>query len=250
MKRIELIGLDDLGEIRAGDSIGDLLCDLCERHDISLRNNDVLVVAQKIISKAEGRLVSLDGIEPSARAVKLGRELCKEPELIEVILGESRRIVRSGGRALIVETSHGFVCANAGVDQSNVGLKRVTLLPEDPDRSARQLRKAIHRRTGMRPGVVISDSFGRPWRLGTVDVAIGIAGIAPIKDERGMHDRYGYQLKAAVSAVADELAAAAELVMGKRENTPVVLVRGYDLETKEDGSVRELLRPETEDLFR
>ena len=250
MKRLELIGLDGLGEIRAGDSIGDLICDLCERHEISLRSGDVLVVAQKIISKAEGRLVSLDGIEPSAHAVKLGRELAKEPELVEVILGESRRVVRSGGRALIVETHHGFVCANAGVDQSNVGLKRVTLLPEDPDRSARQLRNAIHRRTGMRPGVVISDSFGRAWRLGTVDVAIGIAGIAPIKDERGMHDRYGYQLKAAVSAVADELAAAAELVMGKRENTPVVLVRGYDLETKEDGSVRELLRPETEDLFR
>src|SRR6516225_465399 len=208
MKRLELIGLDGLGEIRAGDSIGDLICDLCERHEISLRSGDVLVVAQKIISKAEGRLVSLDGIEPSAHAVKLGRELAKEPELVEVILGESRRVVRSGGRALIVETHHGFVCANAGVDQSNVGLKRVTLLPEDPDRSARQLRNAIHRRTGMRPGVVISDSFGRPWRLGTVDVAIGIAGIAPIKDERGMHDRYGYQLKAAVSAVADELAAA------------------------------------------
>jgi len=250
MKRLELIGLDGLGEIRAGDSIGDLICDLCERHEISLRSGDVLVVAQKIISKAEGRLVSLDGIEPSAHAVKLGRELAKEPELVEVILGESRRVVRSGGRALIVETHHGFVCANAGVDQSNVGLKRVTLLPEDPDRSARQLRNAIHRRTGMRPGVVISDSFGRAWRLGTVDVAIGIAGIAPIKDERGMHDRYGYQLKAAVSAVADELAAAAELVMGKRENIPVVLVRGYDLKTKEDGSVRELLRPETEDLFR
>jgi coenzyme F420-0:L-glutamate ligase/coenzyme F420-1:gamma-L-glutamate ligase len=250
MKRLELIGLDGLGEIRAGDSIGDLICDLCERHEISLRSGDVLVVAQKIISKAEGRLVSLDGIEPSAHAVKLGRELAKEPELVEVILGESRRVVRSGGRALIVETHHGFVCANAGVDQSNVGLKRVTLLPEDPDRSARQLRNAIHRRTGIRPGVVISDSFGRPWRLGTVDVAIGIAGIAPIKDERGMHDRYGYQLKAAVSAVADELAAAAELVMGKRENIPVVLVRGYDLKTKEDGSVRELLRPETEDLFR
>jgi coenzyme F420-0:L-glutamate ligase/coenzyme F420-1:gamma-L-glutamate ligase len=250
MKRLELLGLDGLGEIRAGDSIGDLICDLCQRHEISLRSDDVLVVAQKIISKAEGRLLSLDGIDPSARAVKLGRELSKEPELVEVILGESRRIVRSGGRALIVETRHGFVCANAGVDQSNVGLKQVTLLPQDPDRSARQLRKAIHQRTGIRPGVVISDSFGRPWRLGTVDVAIGIAGIAPIKDERGMHDRYGYQLKAAVSAVADEIAAAAELVMGKRENIPVVLVRGYDLETKEDGSARELLRPETEDLFR
>jgi coenzyme F420-0:L-glutamate ligase/coenzyme F420-1:gamma-L-glutamate ligase len=210
----------------------------------------VLVVAQKVISKAEGRLRSLDQIKPSPRAVELGRELSKDPELVEIILGESRRIVRSGGRALIVETHHGFVCANAGVDQSNVGLRQLTLLPEAPDHSARELRNAIHQRTGKNPGVIISDSFGRPWRLGTVDVAIGIAGIAPIKDERGMHDRYGYQLKAAVSAVADELAAAAELVMGKRDGIPVVLVRGYDMQTKEDGSAQELLRPEIEDLFR
>jgi coenzyme F420-0:L-glutamate ligase/coenzyme F420-1:gamma-L-glutamate ligase len=176
--------------------------------------------------------------------------LSKDPELVEIILGESRRIVRSGGRALIVETHHGFVCANAGVDQSNVGLKQVTLLPQDADRSARQLRSAIHQRTGKRLGVIISDSFGRPWRLGTVDVAIGVAGMAPIKDERGMRDRYGYELKAAVSAVADELAAAAELVMGKRDEVPVVLVRGYDMQTKEDGSARELLRSDAEDLFR
>ena len=250
MKRLELIGLDGVGEVRAGDSIGDLICDTCALQQISIEHNDIVVVAQKVISKAEGRVRSLDGVMPSARAFELGRDLSKDPELVEAILGESRRIVRSGGRALIVETHHGFICANAGVDQSNVGLRQITLLPEDPDRSARQLRGTIYQRTGKRVGVIISDSFGRPWRLGTVDVAIGVAGMAPIKDERGMHDGYGYELKAAVSAVADELAAAAELVMGKRDNVPVVLVRGFDVQTKEDGSARELLRSDAEDLFR
>jgi coenzyme F420-0:L-glutamate ligase/coenzyme F420-1:gamma-L-glutamate ligase len=176
--------------------------------------------------------------------------LDKEPELVEVILGESRRILRSGGRALIVETHHGFVCANAGVDQSNVGLRRVALLPQDPDRSARAIRAEIQQRLGKSPGIIVSDSFGRAWRLGTVDVAVGIAGIKPIKDERGTRDRHGYQLKAAVAAVADELAAAAELVMGKRDGIPVVIVRGYQSEKEENGSAQELLRPETEDLFR
>jgi coenzyme F420-0:L-glutamate ligase / coenzyme F420-1:gamma-L-glutamate ligase len=250
MKRLELLGLDGLGEIRAGDSIGVLICDCCARQQISIQDNDILVVAQKIVSKAEGQLRSLAGVTPSARAFELGRELSKDPELVEFILGESRRIVRSGGRALIVETHHGFVCANAGVDQSNVGLQQITLLPKDPDRSASELRRTIYQRTGKRVAVILSDSFGRPWRLGTVDVAIGVAGMAPIKDERGVHDRYGYELKAAVAAVADELAAAAELVMGKRDNVPVVLVRGYDVQIKEDGSARELLRPEAEDLFR
>jgi coenzyme F420-0:L-glutamate ligase/coenzyme F420-1:gamma-L-glutamate ligase len=176
--------------------------------------------------------------------------LDKEPELVEVILGESRRIIRTGGRALIVETHHGFICANAGVDQSNVGLRQVALLPLDPDRSARAIRADIARRIRKNPAVIISDSFGRPWRLGTVDVAIGVAGMEVIKDERGLEDRYGYRLKAAVAAVADELAAAAELVMGKRDAVPVVVVRGYEIEKKEEGSVKELLRPEAEDLFR
>jgi coenzyme F420-0:L-glutamate ligase/coenzyme F420-1:gamma-L-glutamate ligase len=154
-----------------------------------------------------------------------------------------------GGRALIVETHHGFICANAGVDQSNVGLRRVALLPKDPDGSAREIRNEIHRRTAKKIAVVVSDSFGRPWRVGTVDVAVGVSGLKSIKDERGMTDRYGYQLKAAVAAVADEIAAAAELVMGKRDGVPVVIVRGCEID-KEDGSVRELLRPEAEDLFR
>ena len=250
MKRIELIGLEGLGEIRAGDSIGRLICDACAREQIEVTDDDVLVVAQKIISKSEGRLVNLEAVAPSARAHELGRKLEKDPKLVEVILGESRRVIRSGGRALIVETHHGFVCANAGVDQSNVGLKQVALLPQDPDRSARAIRGEIQRRLGKSPGIIVSDSFGRAWRLGTVDVAVGIAGIKAIRDERGAHDRYGYQLKAAVAAVADEIAAAAELVMGKRDGIPVVIVRGYQSEKKEDGSVQELLRPETEDLFR
>jgi coenzyme F420-0:L-glutamate ligase/coenzyme F420-1:gamma-L-glutamate ligase len=250
MKRLELIGLEGIGEIRAGDSVGQLICDACSAQTIELNDHDVLVVAQKIISKAEGRMVHLDRVSPSTRARELARELDKEPELVEVILGESHKVIRAGGRALIVETHHGFICANAGVDQSNVGLRQVALLPEDPDKSAREIRRAIASKTGRKPAVIISDSFGRAWRLGTVDVAIGVAGMSAIKDERGLDDRYGYRLKAAVAAIADEFAAAAELVMGKRDGVPVVIVRGYDIEIKEDGSVQELLRPQAEDLFR
>jgi coenzyme F420-0:L-glutamate ligase/coenzyme F420-1:gamma-L-glutamate ligase len=150
---------------------------------------------------------------------------------------------------MIVETQHGFICANAGVDQSNVGEKQVTLLPKDPDGSARRIREEIQKHSGKTPGIIISDSFGRTWRVGTVDVAVGIAGIKPVKDERGLKDRHGYLLKAAVAAVADEIAAAAELVMGKTAGVPVVVVRGCELE-REEGSVKELLRPEAEDLFR
>lgn len=250
MKRLELFGLEGIGEVNAGDSIGALICVACAQQGIELVDDDVLVVAQKIISKAEGRLVRLDGVKPSERARQLGRDLDKEAKLVEVILGESRKVIRSGGRALIVETHHGFVCANAGVDQSNVGLRQVALLPQDADRSAREIRREIQTRARKTVGVIISDSFGRAWRLGTADVAVGVAGMKPIKDERGLKDRHGYELKAAVAAVADEIASAAELVMGKRDGVPVVIVRGYHLEKKEDGSVQELLRPEAEDLFR
>jgi coenzyme F420-0:L-glutamate ligase/coenzyme F420-1:gamma-L-glutamate ligase len=250
MKRLELIGLQGVREVASEDSIGALIGDACALQRIDLSDDDVLIVAQKIVSKAEGRVVALDGVKPSQRAIELAKQLDKDPALVEVILGESRRVIRSGGRALIVETHHGFICANAGVDQSNVGLNRVALLPKDPDRSAREIRQTIYQRTGKAPAVIISDSFGRAWRVGTVDVAVGVAGMKAIKDERGLKDRHGYQLKAAVAAVADELAAAAELVMGKRDGVPVVIARGYDLEKKEDGTVRELLRPEAEDLFR
>jgi coenzyme F420-0:L-glutamate ligase/coenzyme F420-1:gamma-L-glutamate ligase len=253
MKRLELIGIEGMPEVRAGDSVGGLICAACERQNTKIANEDVVVVAHKIVSKAEGRIVRLTEIKASDRAIELARELDKEPTLVEVILGESRRIVKTGGRALIVETQHGFICANAGVDQSNVGLNQVALLPKDPDGSARMIRREIQRQTGKSPAVIISDSFGRPWRVGTVDVAIGIAGLKPIKDERGMKDRHGYQLKAAVAAIADEIAAAAELAMGKRDGVPAVILRGCEIEReieKEEESVRELLRPETEDLFR
>jgi coenzyme F420-0:L-glutamate ligase/coenzyme F420-1:gamma-L-glutamate ligase len=252
VNRIELIGLEGVGEARHGDSIGALIVEACARQSVTLTGGDVLVVAHKIVSKAEGQIVRLNEVEPSARALELSRELAKDARLVEVILRESRRVIRKGGIALIVETHHGFICANAGVDASNVGLGQVALLPRDPDASARKIREEIERRLpelNVAPGVVISDSFGRPWRLGTVDVAVGVAGLNPIKDERGTTDSYGYELRAAVAAVADELAGAAELVMGKKGRIPVVLIRGYEGKG-EDGSARELLRPEAEDLFR
>jgi coenzyme F420-0:L-glutamate ligase/coenzyme F420-1:gamma-L-glutamate ligase len=250
MKRLELFGVEGIGEIHAGASLGHMICDACSSQGIELVDDDILVVAQKIVSKAEGRIVRLDRVKPSERAQQIGQELDKDAALVEVILGESRKVIRTGGRALIVETRHGFVCANAGVDQSNVGLRQVALLPENPDGSARAIRAEIQRHTNKKVAVIISDSFGRAWRVGTVDVAVGVAGMRPIKDERGLKDRHGYELKAAVAAVADEIAAAAELVMGKRDDIPVVIVRGYQIEKREDGSVRELLRPEAEDLFR
>ncbi len=249
MRKVEFIGVEGIGEVRAGDSIGGVICEACSRQRIDLQDGDVLIIAQKIISKSEGRIVCLDDVQPSAQALELARQLDKEPALVEVILRESREIIRVGGRALIVETHHGFVCANAGVDQSNVGARGVALLPEDPDRSARHIRDEIQRRTGKTTAVIISDSFGRPWRIGTVDIAVGVCGLKAVKDERGMTDAYGYRLRAAVAAIADEIAAAAELVMGKRDRIPAVVARGCDTE-KEEGSVKDLLRPEAEDLFR
>lgn len=249
MKRVEIIGLDGFGEVSAGDSIGQLIVDSCSRCGLVLEADDVVVIAQKIVSKAEGMLYRLDQVAVSDYARELSRELDKDPALLELILGESRRIVRKGGRAIIVETRHGFVCANAGVDCSNVGLGNAALLPKDPDASARKIRAEVQQLTGECPAIIISDSFGRPWRVGTVDVAVGIAGLKPTKDERGTKDRYGYELKAAVAAIADEIASAAELVMRKKAGVPVVVVRGCEIE-KEEGSVKELLRPEAEDLFR
>lgn len=249
MNRVEIIGVEGLGEVHAGDSVGQLIAAACAGKGFKLFDNDIVVIAQKIVSKAEGRVLRLDKISPSERAKELGRELDKDPSLVEVILSESRRVIRKGGRALIVETHHGFICANAGVDCSNVGVGQAALLPQDPDLSARKIRSEIQQSSGAAPAVIISDSFGRPWRLGTVDVAVGIAGMKAVKDERGSKDPYGYELKAAVAATADEVAAAAELAMGKKDGVPVVIVRGYKIE-KGEGSVKELLRPESEDLFR
>ena len=250
MRRLEIIGVEGLGEIEPGDPLGRLVAEACARQEVALLNGDVLVVAQKIVSKSEGRAVDLRTVTPSGEASRLSAELDgKDPRLLELILRESRRIVAKGRTTIVVETHHGFVCANAGVDLSNVGVDRALLLPKDPDGSARRIRSEVRQLTGAAVGVLITDTFGRPWRLGTTDVAIGVAGFGPLIDYRGGTDPYGYELKASVTAVADQIAGAAELVMGKTSRTPAAVVRGLSLPPQE-GSARDLIRPAEDDLFR
>jgi coenzyme F420-0:L-glutamate ligase / coenzyme F420-1:gamma-L-glutamate ligase len=238
-----------LPEIRKGLNLPKLIALAARRAKIAFEDGDVLVVAQKIISKAEGRIVKLSDVQPSQRANDLAKKLSGDARFIEVALRESRRIVRAD-RVLIVETHHGFVCANAGVDHSNVsGRDFVTLLPRTPDRSARQLGIALRKHTGKRVAVIISDTFGRPWRLGLVNVAIGASGVPALVDLRGTRDRHRKLLQATILAVADELAAAAGLMMDKSAGTPVVVIRGYHYKFVQDPATR-IIRSANEDLFR
>jgi coenzyme F420-0:L-glutamate ligase/coenzyme F420-1:gamma-L-glutamate ligase len=214
-------------------------------------DGDVLVVTQKIVSKAEGQLVDLTTIEPSALAMQWAERYEKDPRQIEVVLREAVRIVRMERGILIAETRHGFVCANAGVDASNVSPDTVCLLPEDPDRSAERIRQGITRELGVEVGVIVSDSFGRPWRNGIINVAIGVAGIPALADYRGQTDAAGYSLHVTVLAVADEIAAAAELIMNKLDARPVAIVRGYQFPVAaEPGTGRDLVMDSSRDLFR
>jgi coenzyme F420-0:L-glutamate ligase/coenzyme F420-1:gamma-L-glutamate ligase len=241
--------LPGLPEIRQGDDLSRRVVEAARQAQIAFASGDVLVIAQKIVSKAEGRLVDLSTIQPSSQASQLAAKLKKDPRLIEVILRESRRIVRSDP-VLIVETHHGFVCANAGVDQSNIpGDDVVSLLPRDPDRTARRLVAAFRKRTGKRIAVIISDTFGRPWRLGLTNVAIGAAGVPALLDLRGTRDLHGKPLHATILAVADELAAAAGLAMGKAAGIPAAIIRGYRYRPKLDPAAN-IIRPANEDLFR
>jgi coenzyme F420-0:L-glutamate ligase/coenzyme F420-1:gamma-L-glutamate ligase len=220
------------------------------RQGLQLERGDIVVVAQKIVSKAEGRVVSLRNIKPSALAKGMARAMRKDPRHVEVILRETKRVVRRRGPHLIVETRHGLVCANAGVDKSNVeGEDLVTLLPKDVDRSARRIREQIMERTGKNVSVIVSDTFGRPWRLGQTNVAIGLSGMRPWVDYRGTRDKFGYELSVTRIAVVDELAGAAELVMKKVDGVPVVIIRGYS-HPRGRGSARQLIRPAKQDLFR
>jgi coenzyme F420-0:L-glutamate ligase/coenzyme F420-1:gamma-L-glutamate ligase len=241
--KLEILPVEGLPEIAEGDDIGALIAGAVE-----LEDGDVVAIAHKIVSKAEGRVVSLEGIEPSEQARELaGRD--GDARRLEVVLREASRIVRSRPPLVVAETRHGFVCASAGVDASNAPEQdSVVLLPEDPDASAAQLRADLEERTGRRLGVVVTDTFGRPWRLGIANVAIGAAGIEVLRDLRGVHDPAGYELSATVIALADEIAAAAELVMGKLERVPVAVVRGLDVAG--DGTGRELVMPPELDLFR
>ena len=247
MKGLEVLGIEGFPEVRPGDDLKRMIQEVVAG---DLRAGDVLVVTHKIVSKAEGRLVDLRTIEPSALAKGYAIRYGKDPRQIEVVLRESRRIVRMDRGIVISETHHGFVCANAGVDASNVpGDDVVCLLPVDPDASAARLRETLAARSGSDLAVIISDSFGRTWREGITDVAIGVAGMRPLADYRGETDPHGFPLAASVLATADELAAAAELVMGKTAGIPVAIVRGYPYE-RAAGTGRDLIMPPERDLFR
>jgi coenzyme F420-0:L-glutamate ligase/coenzyme F420-1:gamma-L-glutamate ligase len=243
---VRVIPLEGIPEVEAGDDLAGLVLGAADRVG-GLADADVLVVAQKAVSKSEGRVVRLDEVEPSARALELADE--RDPRHVEWILRESAKVVRVRPPLIIAETRHGFVCASAGVDASNAkGEGTLVLLPLDPDGSAARLREAIGQRTGLDVGVIVSDSFGRPFRQGTTDVALGVAGLTPLRDLRGVRDGAGYELHATQIAVADELAGAAELVMGKVGGIPAAVVRGLDL--RGPGSGADLPIPEERDLFR
>jgi coenzyme F420-0:L-glutamate ligase/coenzyme F420-1:gamma-L-glutamate ligase len=243
---IRILPLRGIPELEEGDDLGALLSEAVTRVG-GFESDDVLVVAQKIVSKVEGRVVQLAEIEPSARARELAGDT--DPRRIEVILRESSRVVRARPPLVITETRHGFVCASAGVDASNAkGPDTLILLPVDPDASAAALREAMRRRLGVEIGVIVSDSFGRAWRRGTTDVALGVSGMASLIDLSGQEDAAGYELHATEIAVADEIAGAAQLVMGKTDGIPAAIVRGLQLDG--DGSGSELVMPRERDLFR
>ncbi|MFL5761342.1 MAG: coenzyme F420-0:L-glutamate ligase [Thermomicrobiales bacterium] len=252
---LRLTGLQSIPDIHPGDDLVRIIGGAIERSGAALEAGDILVVTHKIVSKAEGRLVDLSDITASPLAERLGKHYAKDPRQVEVVLREAVRIVRMDRGVIIAETTHGFICANAGVDASNVGPETVCLLPVDPDASAAAIRDGLGQRFGIAdrdlPGVIIADSFGRPWRNGIVNVAIGVAGLAPLADYRGQFDTAGYELHVSVLAVADELAAAAELVMHKLDARPVVLVRGYMPATETPfGTGRDLIIDPSRDLFR
>lgn len=251
--RLEAIPVPGLPEIAEGDALGAMITERAAAAGLELGAGDVLVVAQKAVSKAEGRVVALADVEPSPRARRLAGELDRDPRLVELVIREARDVIRAQNGVLIVETHSGWICANAGLDTSNVpGDERVALLPADPDRSARRIRRELLAAGGVAPAVVVADSFGRPWRLGQAEVAIGCAGLAVLDDWRGRSDRDGRELAATQVAVADQAAAAAGLASTKDAGEPVVRMRGLeDFVTDEDGpGASALQRPRAEDLFR
>jgi coenzyme F420-0:L-glutamate ligase / coenzyme F420-1:gamma-L-glutamate ligase len=252
---IRIIPITNIGEIPPDSDLGLIIYEALHQQHLALQTGDILVVTQKIVSKAEGRVVNLNEVEASEFARRYAEQYQKDPEHIEVVLRESKRIVRMDHGVLISETHHGFICANAGVDESNVnGARQLTLLPVDPDGSARTLRNRLRELAGHNTeldcAVIISDTWGRPWRNGQVNMAIGVAGMEAQADYRGQYDRYGYELRASTIAVADELASAAELVMGKTEHIPVALIRGYRYTPSGESNGRTLIRDSATDMFR
>ena len=247
---VRIIGLDDIPEVRAGDDLAALILEAAKKQDLTFESGDIVVITQKVVSKAEGRIVDLDDVEPGVFAMEIAERWEKDARLVEIVLRESARIVRMDHGVMICETKHGLICANAGVDSSNVEkIGTVTLLPEDPDGSAEQVRERIEEAAGAAPAVIITDTFGRPWREGHVNFAIGVAGMLPIVDYAGQVDPAGYEIKVTQMAVADELAAASELMHGKLSRMPVAVIRGYEY-PQGSGTADELLRDPERDLFR
>ena len=255
VKKITMVPVYGIGEIKADDDVAAKIFETLNTEEIDVEEGDVFVIAQKIVSKAENRVVDLRGVKPSAFAESLSSEISKDPRLLEVILGETRKIIKmderiSGKGRLIVETVGGLISANAGVDTSNVsGGESVTLLPLDSDKSARDIRDGLKSATGKDIAVIISDTVGRPWRNGLVDIAIGCAGIQPLRDQRGEFDSKGLELTATEMATADQIACSAGMLMEKSEGIPVIIVRGFSYKKSEEGADR-LIRDPKEDLFR
>ena len=252
--RVEAVAIEGLGEIVPGDDLPALIADALAASTgvLPLRDDDVLVVTQKVVSKAEGAIVDLTTIEPRPVAVEFARRYDRDARQVEVVLREAKRVIRMANGVVITETPHGFVCANGGIDASNVGPGSgdiVTLLPADPDASAERIRAAVRDRLGHDLPVIVSDSFGRPWRFGIVDVAIGVSGLEPLDDLRGTPDADGRVMKSTVRAVADEIASVAELVFGKTGRHPIALVRGAAF-NRGDGNIRDVIMPAQMDLFR
>jgi len=246
---ISIYPITEIGEITEGARLGVVIAEALPKNALSLLKGDIIVVTSKAVSKAEGRLVKLEDVKPTSKAKRLAQRLDKDPRVVELILKESRKVLRVERGIIITRTKHGIICANSGVDQSNVPEGYAALLPVDPDRSAEEIAEQIEEKTGVKPAVIITDTYGRPWRKGQVQFAIGIYGLNPILDYRGKPDTYGKVLKVTEIAVADELASAAELVMGKTKRCPAALIRGYEYEEK-FGKAKDLIRPLKEDLFK
>ena len=248
---VRVIGVQGMPEVKAGDDLAGQLMGAAKRQGTPIEAGDVVVVTQKVISKAEGRVISFEGIEPSPLAVTITEGYHRDPRHTEVILRESERIVRMDRGVIIAETHHGFICANAGIDASNIpGSDTVCLLPVDPDASARGIRDAIMTRLGVEVALIVSDTFGRPWRNGATNVAVGVAGFDPMLSYVGLKDSHGNLMHTTEIAVADELAATAELVTGKVEGVPVTIIRRYPYVPMEDASIQRLIRTGDRDLFR
>jgi len=246
---VRISPVEGIKRIEPGDDLGAVIAQAVRRKRFELADDDIVVVTQKIVSKSEGRLARLDEVRPTREAAALAAELGKDPRMVELVLRESKRVVRKGHGVLITETRHGFVCANSGIDVSNVETGYAALLPLDPDASARRIRTSLEKATAKRLAVIVTDTFGRPWREGQTDLAIGCSGIAPTQKLAGRKDPYGYVLRVTQPAIVDEVAAAAELVMKKLSLVPVAIVRGVKYRRGESGA-RSMVRKRSLDLFR